>query len=55
MKVKKDVEGKRCVTVAVECPGLDQVIEKANRLVELLREASAIIDSLTARMDQNPN
>lgn len=34
------------VTVSVETPGLDETLEKANRLVELLREASNIIDSL---------
>lgn len=33
-------------TVSVETPGLDEALEKANRLVELLREASSIIDSL---------
>lgn len=34
------------LTVEVDCTGLDAAIEKANRLVELLREASTIIDSL---------
>ena len=30
----------------IECDGLDDAIEKAKRLVELLREAQQIIDSL---------
>ena len=37
----------REVTVAVNCENLDEAIKKANRLVELLREASNLIDSLS--------
>lgn len=44
------MEGKtmpgREITISVSCPGLDEAIEKANRLVELLKEATALIDSL---------
>lgn len=39
-------ETKPKLFIEVETPGLDEAIEKANRLVELLREASSIIDSL---------
>lgn len=34
------------ITVKVNCEQLDEGIEKANRLVELLQEASQLIDSL---------
>ena len=37
------------VHVNVDCAEIDVAIEKANRLVELLREASTLIDSLAAR------
>lgn len=37
----------REITLTVSCPGLDEAIEKANRLVELLKEASSLIDSLS--------
>lgn len=40
----------RHVTIEVDAAGLDIAIEKANRLVELLREASAIIDSLSVNI-----
>lgn len=46
MAEEKDTGRTACVTVTVECSDLDLAIEKANRLVELLREASSIIDSL---------
>lgn len=36
----------RHTTIVVDASSLDSAIEKANRLVELLREASSIIDSL---------
>ena len=36
-------------TIHFDCTELDVAIEKANRLVELLREASAIIDSLSGQ------
>lgn len=35
------------ITIEVNSEELDQAIEKANRLVELLREAQQIIDSLS--------
>lgn len=35
------------ITIQIDCSKLDQSIEKANRLVELLREAEQIIDSLS--------
>ncbi len=35
------------VNIRVNAEQIDQVIEKANRLVELLREASDLIDSLS--------
>ena len=38
----------RHVTITVDDSSVDNAIEKANRLVELLKEASAIIDSLAA-------
>lgn len=44
-----------CVDIEVNDSSLDMAIEKANRLVELLREASSIIDSLSGRLDQNPS
>lgn len=34
------------ITLRINSVELDEAIEKANRLVELLREASQIIDSL---------
>lgn len=37
------------ITIEVNSEELDQVIEKANRLVELLREAQQIIDSLSGK------
>lgn len=37
---------KNTVTVNVDSTSLDEAIEKANRLVELLREVQQIIDSL---------
>ena len=39
------------VGVDVDSSSIDAAIEKANRLVELLREASSIIDSLSGRTD----
>ena len=36
------------ITVEVDCTSIDVAIEKANRLVELLREATTLIDSLSA-------
>lgn len=38
----------RNVIIKVDDTSVDTAIEKANRLVELLKEASAIIDSLSA-------
>lgn len=40
----------RQFTISVDDADLDRAIEKANRLVELLREASAIIDSLSGNI-----
>lgn len=34
------------IALDVDCGALDAAIEKANRLVELLHEAAALIDSL---------
>ena len=34
-------------SIEIEVDGLDEAIEKANRLLELLREAVSIIDSLS--------
>lgn len=44
--MERETEPKHSLFIEVETPGLDEAIEKANRLVELLREASSIIDSL---------
>lgn len=41
------------LTLSVNCSELDSVIDKANRLVELLREASQIINSLSGTLDVN--
>lgn len=38
-------------TIKVNYQDLDKAIEKANRLVELLREAEQIIDSLAGAKD----
>lgn len=38
---------KKEINIEVKADGLDEIIEKTNRLVELLREAQQIIDSLT--------
>ena len=35
------------ITINVDCADLDRAVEKANRLVELLKEAATIIDSLS--------
>lgn len=35
--------------IEIDCRDLDRATEKANRLVELLREASSIIDSLSSK------
>lgn len=47
--MKNDNEARREIgaSVKIDCTSLDEAIEKANRLVELLREASSIIDSLS--------
>lgn len=37
------------ITIEVNSEELDQVIKKANRLVELLREAQQIVDSLSGK------
>lgn len=37
----------REVEIKINCGSIDQTIEKANRLVELLKEASSLIDSLS--------
>lgn len=37
------------IKVKINCENLDEAIEKANRLVELLREAKQIIDSLGSK------
>ena len=52
-QVKSDGR-KICATVEVDSSSIDVAIEKANRLVELLREASAIIDSLSGRLKSEP-
>lgn len=41
------------LTISVNCTELDAAIDKANRLVELLREASQIINSLSGTLDVN--
>lgn len=49
-KDPKTAEGKTIyptVKISVDCSDLDLAIEEANRLVELLREASSIINSLS--------
>lgn len=45
---------KKTVTISVEMKELDAAIEKANRLVELLREASSIISSLSKEVGSEP-
>ena len=40
------IEVEKEITLRINSVELDEAIEKANRLVELLREASQIIDSL---------
>lgn len=42
-------------SIKVDSSDIDLAIEKANRLVELLREAATIIDSLSICKDQKPN
>ena len=53
--MKEDLKPARGVTIEVDCPGLDEAIEKANRLVELLKEATHLIDSLAGVRDQKSN
>lgn len=55
MKEGKDHKKTYNIAIAVDCSDLDVAIEKANRLVELLHEASTVIDSLAVRLAQNPN
>ena len=45
---------KKPITVEINTEFLDEAIEKANRLVELLKEAVQIIDSLS-NWFYNPN
>lgn len=45
--------GKREATVVINTEDLDEAIEKANRLVELLTQASNLIDSLSEGVDGN--
>ena len=42
------------ITVKVNCEQLDKGIEKANRLVELLREAQRIVNSLSGTKELEP-
>lgn len=42
------------ITIEVESASIDDAIEKANRLVELLREAATLIDSLSAGLRLEP-
>lgn len=51
---EKGVSGMAQKTVSVEIDSsiLDETIEKANRLLELLQEVSNIIDSLSARKSE---
>lgn len=41
------------LTISVNFSELDAAIDKSNRLVELLREASQIINSLSGTLDVN--
>lgn len=43
------------VKISVDCSSIDQATEKANRLADILREASSIIDSLSGAKIQNPD
>ena len=43
----------RGLTAEVEILGLDEALEKANRLVKLLQEAAAIIDLLAGEKVRN--
>ena len=38
----------KTISINVDSSDLDETIEKANRLVELLQEAADIVDSLSA-------
>lgn len=40
---------KRNISADIDTASLDEAIEKANRLVELLQEASNIVDSLSGK------
>lgn len=52
---RKEGDGmKKPITVEINTEFLDEAIEKANRLVELLKEAVQIIDSLS-NWFYNPN
>lgn len=39
----------KTIEIEVKAEGLDSTIEKANRLVELLREAQHIVNSLSTK------
>lgn len=48
MDEKTETANKYSLKIEVDCADVDKAIEKVNRLVELLQEASSIIDSLSA-------
>lgn len=48
MDEKSVAANKYCLKIEVDYADVDTAIEKVNRLVELLQEASSIIDSLSA-------
>ena len=48
MEKKNETANKYSLKIEVDCAAVDTAIEKVNRLVELLQEASSIIDSLSA-------
>ena len=41
------------IAINVDSAKLDEAIEKANRLLELLKEAASIIDSLSGRESES--
>lgn len=42
----------RKINIKVNCEGMDETVEKAKRLVELLREAKQIADSLSGEKSE---
>ena len=54
MDQEKSTSPTICAAVKIDSSSIDIAIEKANRLVALLREASTIIDSLSGKLRSEP-